>query len=96
MSWPKRLQRSKPLQRDMGDEAEMEKYTIVKDDRMFYPMGVTVINGGAHFSVVSRREACALGKEKTGCKAFVSLGKQDWGCLEYDGFRGFYRNRILL
>ena len=60
MSWPKRLQRSKPLQRDMGDEAEMEKYTIVKDDRMFYPMGVTVINGGAHFSVVSRSEACAL------------------------------------
>lgn len=38
----------------------MEKYTIVKDDRRFYPMGVTVIEGGAHFSVVSKSEACAL------------------------------------
>lgn len=60
MIWPKRLQHSKQLQEDMGDEAEMEKYTVVKDDRRFYPMGVTVIDGGAHFSVVSKSEECAL------------------------------------
>ena len=38
----------------------MEKYKIVKDDSRVYPMGVTVIDGGAHFSVVSRSESCTL------------------------------------
>lgn len=44
----------------MGDEAEMEKFKIVKEDRRVYPMGVTVTDGGAHFSVVSRSENCTL------------------------------------
>ena len=38
----------------------MEKFKIIKEDRRVYPMGVTVIDGGAHFSVVSRSGNCTL------------------------------------
>lgn len=43
-----------------GDEAAMEEFKIITEGSHVYPMGVTAIDGGAHFSVVSRNEKCAL------------------------------------
>lgn len=38
----------------------MEEYRIVRDDSRIYPLGVTAVEGGAHFSVVSGCGDCAL------------------------------------
>lgn len=54
----------------------MEKFKIIKEDRRVYPMGVTVIDGGAHFSVVSRSGNCTL-------LLFLDGRKKPCGRLEF-------------
>lgn len=45
---------------EIGDETGMENYRAVKEKNQVYPLGVTAVEDGAHFSVVSGSEACAL------------------------------------